>query len=170
MPSSIFILRDASIDYVSNLVTEVVYEEFEIRDLRHLLFLQTISMMEASTMIKKCKNCHEYFIPNPKNEEYCERKAPGKNQPCSKIGAKCFYNENLKETPALETYERVRNTHFERDRRVKKIKNKSDEIKDRMIEKARVTFETWDREALEKLELVKSGNLSVFDFESWCKI
>ena len=154
------VLNDAA-EYAKQFLKKEIYDKYEITNLYQLLFLEIQSMVKLNTKVKKCQNCGMYFIDDRK--DYCERINEGETQPCSKIGAKRTYQNKLKETPVLEIYERAREAHRERYRRIEKNQDYSKEKK----QSSKVIFESWNRDAKEKLEQVKAGKLSELEFMKW---
>jgi len=102
--------------------------------------------------IKKCQNCGMYFIPNAKNDEiYCDY--PKENsKPCRDLGAFQSYTQRLKDNKAMGEYRKKYQKLF---MQVKKNKELSAE------------FETWKKQAKEKINDMKKGKLTEDEVYKW---
>ena len=105
--------------------------------------------------IKKCQNCGMYFIPNAKTDEiYCDY--PKENaKPCRELGAFQSYTQRLKDNKAMGEYRRTYQRLF---MQVKKNKGNKE------IEKE---FETWKKQAKEKINDMKKGKLTEDEVYKW---
>ena len=102
--------------------------------------------------IKKCQNCGMYFIPNAKTDEiYCDY--PKENsKPCRDLGAFQSYTQRLKDNKAMGEYRKKYQKLF---MQVKKNKELSAE------------FETWKKQAKEKINDMKKGKLTEDEVYKW---
>ena len=102
--------------------------------------------------IKKCQNCGMYFIPNAKTDEiYCDY--PKENsKPCRDLGAFQSYTQRLKDNKAMGEYRKKYQKLF---MQVKKNKELSAE------------FETWKKQAKEKINDMKKGKLTENEVYDW---
>ena len=102
--------------------------------------------------IKKCQNCGMYFIPNAKTDEiYCDY--PKENsKPCRDLGAFQSYTQRLKDNKAMGEYRKKYQKLF---MQVKKNKELSSE------------FETWKKQAKEKINDMKKGKLTEDEVYKW---
>ena len=98
--------------------------------------------------IKKCQNCGMYFIPTSKVDEiYCDY--PKENsKTCRDLGAFQSYTERLKQNKAMGEYRRTYQQKFMQVRKNKENKELSK------------NFETWKKQAKEKINLMKRGKLT----------
>ena len=98
--------------------------------------------------IKKCQNCGMYFIPNSRLDEiYCDyQKENGKT--CREQGAILSYNKRLQEKSAYTEYRKTYQQKFG-------VVNKNKDNKDLKVE-----FETWKKQAKEKITKLKHGELT----------
>ena len=105
--------------------------------------------------IKKCQNCGMYFIPTSKVDEiYCDYpKENGKT--CRDLGAFQSYTERLKQNKAMGEYRR---TYQQKFMQVRKDKENKELAKD---------FETWKKQAKEKINLMKKGKLTENEVYEW---
>ena len=102
--------------------------------------------------IKKCQNCGMYFIPNAKTDEiYCDY--PKENsKSCRDLGAFQSYTQRLKDNKAMGEYRKKYQKLF---MQVKKNKELSSE------------FETWKKQAKEKINDMKKGKLTEDEVYKW---
>ncbi len=105
--------------------------------------------------IKKCQNCGLYFIPTSKVDEiYCDY--PKENsKTCRDLGAFQSYTERLKQNKAMGEYRR---TYQQKFMQVRKNKGNKELTKD---------FETWKKQAKEKINLMKKGKLTENEVYEW---
>ena len=105
--------------------------------------------------IKKCQNCGMYFIPNSKVDEiYCDY--PKENsKPCRDLGAFQSYTERLKQNKAMGEYRR---TYQQKFMQVRKNKDNKKLAQD---------FETWKKQAKEKINKMKKGKLTENEVYKW---
>lgn len=105
--------------------------------------------------IKKCQNCGMYFIPNSRLDEiYCDYpKENGKT--CREQGAILSYNKRLQEKSAYTEYRKTYQQKFG-------IVNKNKDDK-----KLKAEFETWKKQAKEKITKLKHGELTEDKVYEW---
>ena len=105
--------------------------------------------------IKKCQNCGMYFIPNSRLDEiYCDyQKENGKT--CREQGAILSYNKRLQEKSAYTEYRKTYQQKFG-------VVNKNKDNKDLKVE-----FETWKKQAKEKITKLKHGELTEDEVYEW---
>jgi hypothetical protein len=156
-PEALGALNNAAV-YARKIISKGVYEEYEIIDLRQLLFLEIMLMIEADIMVKKCKNCGMYFaVTTNRKKAFCDRVADGETKPCSVVGRNRTFQENARREPALEIYLRAckrQNARFNTW-----IKNGT--------RRDKTDLKTWRKQAKVKLEQVRAKELDVAEFEKW---
>ena len=105
--------------------------------------------------IKKCQNCGMYFIPNSRLDEiYCDySKENVKN--CREQGAMLSYQNRLKERSAYGEYRKLYQQKFTQINKNKENKKLKEE------------FETWKKQAKEKLNDLKKGKLIENEVYEW---
>ncbi len=105
--------------------------------------------------IKKCQNCGMYFIPNSRLDEiYCDYpKENGKT--CREQGAILTYNKRLQEKSAYTEYRKIYQQKFG-------TVNKNKDNK-----KLKKEFETWKKQAKEKITKLKHGELTEDEVYEW---
>ena len=149
------VARDLSsaIKYADNLAEIKIYEEYEVKCLRELLYLEIMTMIRSGTMIRKCKNCGKYFVLNNRIVAYCNR-ADESGMLCSAIGSKQTFQKKLEKEEELKIYNRAYKTHYARVRNGKMSQD---------------DFSSWCHKAKEKLEKVRAGELDISIFQEWLK-
>lgn len=145
--------NDAVENAKSITTTAIVYEKYEISDLKQLLYLEVISMIKSNIMIRKCKNCGKYFVTNNRKTVYCNR-IDEYGMCCAAVGPNRSFQQKLKEDEALKIYTRAYKTHFARVRKKKM---------------AQEDFSNWCTDAKKKLNEVRSGTLDIAAFQEWLK-
>ena len=105
--------------------------------------------------IKKCQNCSMYFIPTSKTDEvYCDY--PKENsKTCRELGAFQSYTERLKQNKAMGEYRRTYQRFFAQVKKDKENKGLAKE------------FETWKKQAKEKINQMKKGILTEDEVYEW---
>lgn len=105
--------------------------------------------------IKKCQNCGMYFIPTSKVDEiYCDYTKEN-SKSCRDLGAFQSYTERLKNNKAMGEYRR---TYQQKFMQVRKDKENKKIVKE---------FETWKKQAKEKINLMKKGKLTENEVYDW---
>lgn len=153
IPANMTLPINSAIEYVSNAKTTKVYEEYEIKSLHELLYLEILSMIQAGTMIRKCKNCGKYFIIDNRKTVYCDR-IDESGMCCSAVGSKRSFQQKVDQDEALKIYTRAYKTHHARVR------------KNIMSQEA---FRIWRSEAKANLEKTRNGELDISAFQEWLK-
>lgn len=144
-------------NYAIQLDNSMVHEEYEITDLRQLLFLEILHMIQKEQQIKKCKNCGLYFIVNNRNQLYCNRLTDDGKTTCDEIGKKRSFQRKKEADPALNLYTKAYNTHRMR-------------VKNRIGDWNKDKLNTWRLEAKTKLEMVRLGTLDIDKYSRWLKL
>lgn len=144
-----------AIDRAVNESDVALYEEYEVNTLYELLFLEMKQLMNGEDLVKRCRLCSRYFTTTNKNIDYCDHVMEGETQPCSVIGSTRAFMKKLDEDYPLKIYNRAYKTHYAR------------KVNGLMTPEQ---FEVWRDEAKEKLEVVRSGQLDLVEYESWLKL
>ena len=153
IPTNMAQSLNSAIEYVNNIKTTKVYEVYEINSLHELLHLEIISMIQAGTMIRKCKNCGKYFIVDNRKIVYCDR-IDESGACCSAVGSKRAFQQKVDQDEALKIYTRAYKTHHARVRK-KKLSQED--------------FSIWCDEAKVNLEKARIGELDISTFQEWLK-
>lgn len=144
---------DLAIKAAKEIETVQISEEYEICSLMQLLYMEIMSMIQADTMIRKCRNCGKYFVVSNRKTAYCDR-IDKSGERCSAIGPSRNFQKKMGEEEALKIYTRAYKTHFARTKKGKMDKD---------------TFSEWCNEAKQKLEQARAGELDIASFQEWLK-
>lgn len=143
----------SAIQYAKETTTKKFYEQYEVRSLRELLYLEIILMIQDGTMIRKCNNCGKYFVVKNRKIAYCDREDESGNL-CSAVGSKQTFQKKMENEEELKIYNRAYKTRHAR------FRNGKITIHD---------LDKWREEAKEKLEKVRAGEMEISDFQEWLK-
>lgn len=130
---------------------------YQIRDFTCLLEYEIHRMVLDGIHVKRCRNCHRYFIPERSNIEYCSRVAPNSNgKLCSEIGRFRVYGKKARESdPAYAMFNRAYRARLEKIRRGTMT---------------REFYDKWRPIAEQKLEEVRQGKMDLDAFDEWLKM
>ena len=69
-------------------------------------------------MPRCCANCGKFFMPRGGYDvEYCDNPAPGEtDKTCKEVGARNTFARRVKDSPALQIFQRAYKTHHARIR------------------------------------------------------
>jgi len=126
-------------------------EVYGIDNLCQLLMLEIMFMVQDYTMIRKCKNCGKYFIIKDRKKVYCDR-SDQFGRTCSSLGSMRTFQNKMSSEPALDLYTRAYKTHYARRKRGNMNQ---------------VEFEQWCTMAKTNLTKVRSGALSITEFQNY---
>lgn len=152
-PENMKAIFDTAIEIAKAEQSLQLSEEYEIEDLRQLLLLETMHMIQQNTMVRKCKNCNKYFIITDRKQAYCSR-TDKSGKSCDGIGSKRTFQKKLADDEPLRLYNRAYKTHHARRTNRKMDQNE---------------FEQWSAEAKSKLNDVRSGLLDLTTYQEWLK-
>lgn len=153
IPSNFMSQVSSAIEFSKEQPTKNFYEEYVITDLRQLLYLEVVKMIQSNEIIRKCKNCGKYFVINNRNKSYCDR-IDETGEQCSAVGAKRSFQKKLEQDNALKIYNRAYKTHFARVKKGTMDRN---------------DFKSWRTTAKDKLEQVRKGEQDIASFQEWLK-
>lgn len=105
-----------------------------------------------ATIIRRCKNCGQYFITERSNIDYCQRILPGETQTCYVIGPKRVFNKLLSADVPRNLYSKAYKKY---QARLRRNGITADE------------FEEWKVQAKQYLEDVQNGKISLEDYSVW---
>ena len=153
-----YIIRDSYSKEYKEIGNNSEYDLLEaLQNKKHLLSMSdTHKSNDLSSIcyaiLEKCQNCGMYFIPSAKTDEvYCDY--PKENsKPCRDLGAFQSYTQRLKDNKAMGEYRKKYQKLF---MQVKKNKELSAE------------FETWKKQAKEKINDMKKGKLTEDEVYTW---
>jgi len=128
-------------------------EMYGFETVEDLLRFEMVHMALAGVSPKRCEHCGKLFIPKGRKDViYCDRKAPGEDEPCSKIGAQRKRDKQVKESPAWSAYTAA----------LKRMSKRK--MRGVLKEKA---FQRWNLEATIKRDDVVDGKLAEADYIAW---
>ena len=122
-----------------------IVTRYEISSLDELLNIYIRDIIQNKIVIKKCKNCGEYFLPNNK-QIYCEK--------CKTIPYDMRKNTSIIKVTYRNNY---KNQHNKMARNMKK---------DKFI---REKFENWNKRAKEMTKKCEKGIISLEELKTWFK-
>lgn len=132
---------------------------YDIENFSDLLELEVYRMITEGLHIRRCVNCHQYFIPISPDQKGCKRIIVGSTMTCEEI-VKSKQKEKSKAkapTHSKSPQEMYRTTYKTLSAKVKKGS---------MTQEA---FNQWKREGLAKKALVDIGQLDIEEFGQWLK-
>jgi len=125
-------------------------EVYFVTTLEEALYLSFMKMVSSKVMVKKCKCCDKYFIPEGRiDTEYCNRIAPNSKKTCIEIGAMKKYHEKSNNNPILKEFQ-------------KEYKKMNARVRLKKITQA--GFYKWSESARELRELALKSNWDEFKF------
>ena len=125
---------------------------YEITCFSDYILLQLRLLTEKGVIIRRCKNCGQYFITERPNIDYCQRILPGETQTCYAIGPKRVFNRNLSADIPRALYSKAYKKYQARLRRQGITQEE---------------FDTWREEAKEKLNDVQTGRVDLEEYTAW---
>lgn len=153
-PSEILNDLNHAVDRAKMVSEAKVNEEYNIKNLHQLLYLEIFLMIQSGTRIKKCKYCNMYFVVSDKKKAYCNRIRDGEKESCAMVGSRRTYQKKMNNDPALKMFSRAYRTHYAR------IKSGSMTVNE---------FSIWYSEAKKCLENVRAEKLNISIFKKWLK-
>lgn len=115
---------------------------------------EVISMLMNSINLRKCKNCGDYFVLNNLNQEYCNNIPLWETKPCNEIGPNRSFKKRLEKDEGLRLYNSAYKTRYSRYMRGKLT---------------RAALNDWMIAAKQKLDWVKTGEISIDNYSNWLK-
>ena len=128
------------------------FRAYEITSFSDYLLLQVSLLTEKKVVIKRCKNCGRYFIPEKISIDYCQRILPGETQSCYEIGPKRVFNKLLAADLPRNLYSKAYKKYQARLRR--KVITEDE-------------FNAWRDNAKEYLEKVQHSLISMEEYTEW---
>ncbi len=122
-----------------------IVTRYEISSLDELLNIYIRDIIENKIVIKKCKNCGKYFLPNNK-QIYCEK--------CKKIPYDMRKNTNIIKLTYRNNYKNQHN---------KMARNMDKDIR------IREKFNKWNKQAKEMTRKCENGKISLEELKTWFK-
>lgn len=153
IPASLQEQLVSAVEFGGKITSSALYEIYEIENLRQLLFLEVLRMIQSKEMIRKCKNCGKYFKIKNRKIVYCDRVIES-GRMCSEVGAIRSYQKKMADDETLKLYNRAYKTHFARRKNGILSQN---------------GFQEWCIAAKDKLDKARCGDLNINEFRDWLK-
>ena len=132
--------------------SQPLFKAYEISCFSDYILLQLRLMTEKAVVMKRCKNCGQYFITERPNIDYCQRILPGETQSCFVIGPKRVFNKNLAADIPRGLYSKAYKKYQARLRRGAITEE---------------SFNTWKESAKRYLDDVQRGVISLSEYTEW---
>lgn len=131
----------------------------EIKTPEQLIFASLEQCCTHDILIKKCKNCGKYFIPQNRSDTlYCDRKAPqDEAKTCKEYGARQAWRTTLKENETAGLYRKIYMSKQMLCKRNPDVKEYTE------------SFEKYKEQAKKWKANVKNGTKSEADYLEWLK-
>ena len=95
-----------------------IYRETEYGSLGSFLYTELMTCLQENRVPRCCANCGRFFMPRGGYDvEYCDNPAPGEtDKTCKEVGARNTFARRVKDSPALQVFQRAYKTHHARIR------------------------------------------------------
>ena len=95
-----------------------IYRETEYSSLGSFLYTEFMTCLQEGRVPRCCANCGRFFMPRGGYDvEYCDNPAPGEtDKTCKEVGARNTFARRVKDSPALQIFQRAYKTHHARIR------------------------------------------------------
>lgn len=95
-----------------------IYRETEYSSLGSFLYTELMTCLQENKVPRCCANCGRFFMPRGGYDvEYCDNPAPGEtDKTCKEVGARNTFARRVKDSPALQVFQRAYKTHHARIR------------------------------------------------------
>ena len=95
-----------------------IYRETEYSSLGSFLYTELMTCLQEGRVPRCCANCGRFFMPRGGYDvEYCDNPAPGEtDKTCKEVGARNTFARRVKDSPALQIFQRAYKTHHARIR------------------------------------------------------
>ena len=95
-----------------------IYRETEYSSLGSFLYTELMTCLQEDRLPRCCANCGRFFMPRGGYDvEYCDNPAPGEtDKTCKEVGARNTFARRVKDSPALQVFQRAYKTHHARIR------------------------------------------------------
>ena len=133
--------------------------DYFIMSFEDCLMCELMEMIRRRQMIKICKNCGRLFMPKKSNIEYCTRIFTEDGRTCSEVGYTKTFEKTVQKDELLQAYTRAYKTHYARMTKPRK----------NTVNMTREDFEIWKKEAKNKLELAREGQITPESYKEWLK-
>lgn len=135
--------------YLKTIEIEII-EDFQSDCFLSIAYLEFIKLIKSNTVVNKCENCGQYFIPKTRNNEvYCDA--------CKPFG----YTNKVKNDIYMTAY---RNEYKARHARLRKAKQDGSYYR-----KEKSAISKWSEIALAEAKKAKLNYMPIEDFKDWLK-
>jgi hypothetical protein len=125
----------------------------EIDTIEKLLIFELLTLLDRGAVIKKCKYCGNYFVPQGRSDAvFCERIAKGEVKPCRVIGALKLHKAAKADNPIHEAHQKAYR-RMNAKARTKRITQSE--------------FFAWAEEARVKRDACLRGEGDFAEFQKW---
>lgn len=135
------------------------YTDYYLMAFEDCLYVEIVEMLKHQKLIKKCKNCNRYFIPQKANIDYCNRIYHPEPKTCQEVGYTKTFAKAIKGDDLLSAYTRAYKAHYARMSKPRK----------NGANLSREDFTAWYLEAKEKLKQARDGEMGAEEFKTWLK-
>ena len=143
---------NSQIDAAKHETSQPLFKAYEISCFPDYILLQLRLMTEKAVVVKRCKNCGQFFITERRNIDYCQRILPGEKQTCFVIGPKRVFNKNLSTDIPRGLYSKAYKRYQLRFRR-------QSITEDEWI--------AWKTQAKKMLDDVQNNMISIKEYTQW---
>lgn len=120
-------------------------DSLSFKNFLSIVNMAALSILKNEVVIRKCKNCGDYFIPGSRSDEiYCDKLLPN-GKTCKTVG----YDERVKGDSILREYRKIYKTQNARKQRNSHQKGISEK------------FKNWVMFAKEKVRECQAGRISI---------
>lgn len=137
-----------------------LFTSYNIKTMKDLLIISLLELIKNKTTIRKCKNCHMYFIPESRSDEvYCYRISPqNSSKTCKEFGVKKTYRESLNSDVVKKSNYNTRQFFT---MKIKRASNEKEKLKyEKLFDKYKLNYER-------QKDKYQNKKLSDSDFVTW---
>ena len=130
-----------------------IYRETEYSSLGSFLYTELMTCLQENKVPRCCTNCGRFFMPRGGYDvEYCDNPAPGEtDKTCKEVGARNTFARRVKDSPALQIFQRAYKTHHARIRSGHMTKE---------------TFAIWSARAMDLRDACLEGKITLEELET----
>ena len=112
-----------------------------------------MTCLQEGRVPRCCANCGRFFMPRGGYDvEYCDNPAPGEtDKTCKEVGARNTFARRVKDSPALQIFQRAYKTHHARIRSGHMTKE---------------TFAIWSARAMDLRDACLEGKITLEELET----
>ncbi len=159
-------------------VTDSTSITYNISSLSNLMDLEVYRMITEETRIRRCKNCHKYFVPTADGQEYCSDPACAAlannieavlSKPHAVTPAKPEIPSTIESTQQAKKVKRAGKVLLSNCPSYNPYRTVYRKLKARIKAgtMTREEFGRWNDQALARLHLVADGKMAAEEYEQW---